>query len=101
MALDAKVEASQPVPTEGVGSTLQHNRIGSKDLHGLANDRTEYTFVTCIVHSIVEWKIDSVAFPLCISGVKDVARAGKEVSMLMEAHGHDAIGGIERLLHPI
>mmetsp|Transcript_11111 Transcript_11111/g.16845 ORF Transcript_11111/g.16845 Transcript_11111/m.16845 type:complete len:219 (+) Transcript_11111:796-1452(+) len=36
-----------------------------------------------------------------MSSIEDISRAGEGVSMLMEAHSHDAIGGIECLLYPI
>ena len=101
VASDAEVEATEPIPGQRVGTALQNDGTGGEALHDLADDGTEDGAEGVVVHAVVEGEVDGVVLPVGVAHVEDVAGAREVFAELVEADGHDAVGGVEGLLDAV
>ena len=101
MSPNAKVEASEPIARQRVGTALQNDGTGGEPLHHLRDDGTEDGAEGFVVHAVVEGEVDGIVLPLGVANVEDVAGAGEVLAELVEADGHDAVGGVEGLLDAV
>ena len=101
MALEAEVEAPQPIAGEGVGPALQHDGPGTVHLHDLGHDGLEDLLVGGIGHAGREGGVDGITGAVLGPGVLDVAGAGEEISVLVQTESHDAVGAVEGLLDAV
>ena len=61
MAVQAQVEAAQPVSPEGVGAALQDHCPGLEDAHHFRHDRLEQSVERRVVDALAEGDVDAVA----------------------------------------
>ena len=101
MAPVAEVEAAEPVAGQGVCAALQHNRPRPVPLHDVRNDRLEDGVVAGVVDAVAQGHVDRVVLAGAAANVADVPGAGEELAVLVEGDGHDAVGGVEGLLHAV
>lgn len=88
---ERQIEAAEPIASQRVRSALQYNGGGLESLHDLSHDRDEDGFVRLIVNPIAKWDVDCIILPTASTNVSEIASAGEKFTVLVEAHGHDAI----------
>jgi len=101
MSPNAKVETSEPIARQRVSTALQNDGTWSESFHHLGDDGTEDGAEGFVVHAIVEGEVDGIILPLGVANIEDVAGAGEILTELVEADGHDAVGGVEGLLDAV
>ena len=101
VASDAEVEATEPIAGQRVGTALQHDGAGGEALHDLADDGPEDGAEGVVVHAVGEGDVDGVVLSVGVANVEDVAGAWEVFAELVEADGHDAVGGVEGLLDAV
>ena len=101
VASDAEVEATEPIAGQRVGTALQHDGTGGEALHDLADDGPEDGAEGVVVHAVVEGEVDGVVLSVGVANVEDVAGTREVFAELVEADGHDAVGGVEGLLDAV
>ena len=84
-----------------VSPALQHHSAGLVCLHDSLDDRLEDFGVRLVVHTVFEGEVHCVVFARARAGVGDVAGAGEEVAIFVKRDGHNAVGGVEGLLHTV
>mmetsp|Transcript_6513 Transcript_6513/g.18748 ORF Transcript_6513/g.18748 Transcript_6513/m.18748 type:complete len:336 (-) Transcript_6513:672-1679(-) len=99
--LQAQIEAPQPVAAEAVGAAAHDHCLWLVHLHHLGHDRLEDELVGGIVHALLQRHVHAVLGAAARPCVIQCAGAREEVAILVERHGHDAVSGVERLLHPV
>mmetsp|Transcript_11210 Transcript_11210/g.24142 ORF Transcript_11210/g.24142 Transcript_11210/m.24142 type:complete len:274 (+) Transcript_11210:1586-2407(+) len=101
VALQAQVEAAQPVAAQAVSSTAHHNGLRLEHLHHLGHDGLIQHLVAVVVHTVLERHIDGVALALAGANVVHCTCTREELAVLVEAHRHDPVRQVEGLLHTI
>lgn len=57
--------------------------------------------VAVVVNAVSQGHIDTVILAFSIANVANIPGAGKVLSVLVEGDGHDPIGRVKGLLHPV
>mmetsp|Transcript_20327 Transcript_20327/g.49918 ORF Transcript_20327/g.49918 Transcript_20327/m.49918 type:complete len:219 (-) Transcript_20327:564-1220(-) len=101
MAFKCHVEATKPVPGEGVSPTLQNYGTRLKHFHNLRNDRLKHRQVPFVVDAVLKRKVDAVVLAFLVSNIPESPGAGEKITVLMKGHRHDPIRRVEGLFDPI
>jgi hypothetical protein len=64
--------------------------------HGLENALVGY-----VIDPVAEWEVDSIVLSGANTNVAKFAGARKIFAVLVEGHGHDSVGSVERLLDTV
>ena len=99
--IHTQIEAAQSVARQAVATTLQDYSFGLVEPHDIFDNRFKYRLVRFVRDTIAKRIVDSVVFALADTNVSEFARSREVLSVLVERHGHDAIGGIEGFLYAI
>lgn len=101
MAAHAQVEATQAIARETVATALEDNGLGLVVLHDSRDDGLENGFVSDVINTIAQGKVDGVILARTDADVAELASAGKVLAVLVKRDRHDAIGRVKRLLNSV
>jgi hypothetical protein len=101
MPLHTEVEATKTIARQAISTTLENNSFRLIVSHYGLNNRLENRLVCCIVNAISEWEIDSIVLARANADVAKLTSTREVFAVLVERHGHNSIGGIERFLNTI
>jgi hypothetical protein len=95
MPIHAQVKATKPVTRQTVTTALQHNSFWAVVGHDCLNDRLENVSVGFVRYAVAKRKVDRVVLAGAHTDVAKLASTGEVLAVLVEGHGHDAIGCIK------
>mmetsp|Transcript_441 Transcript_441/g.689 ORF Transcript_441/g.689 Transcript_441/m.689 type:complete len:359 (-) Transcript_441:54-1130(-) len=95
MTLECQIEWPQSISRNAISATLQNNSTGLKDFHNLIEQRLEQIAIGIIAHATLEGSIDGKAGPFLGTRFARMARAGKEIPVLVQTQRHDTIRAIK------
>lgn len=103
MCLYVEIETTQPITSQRICSTLQHDAARLISCYHWFNNRFEKPNVGIIVYPILQWHIQSIMLARATTHIIPVSSSREEIILvvLMKRKRHDSIGRKERLLHPI
>mmetsp|Transcript_15020 Transcript_15020/g.42583 ORF Transcript_15020/g.42583 Transcript_15020/m.42583 type:complete len:265 (+) Transcript_15020:491-1285(+) len=101
MATERQVETAEAIARDGVRSALEHDCLWGEALEDLGDHRAEDGDELVVRDAVLQRKVDGVALALAHAVVLPVASVGEKVAVLVEAAGHDAVGGVERLFDAV
>mmetsp|Transcript_2964 Transcript_2964/g.8483 ORF Transcript_2964/g.8483 Transcript_2964/m.8483 type:complete len:363 (+) Transcript_2964:45-1133(+) len=101
VAFEGKVEASQTVPRERVGTALEHHGPWLEYFHDFANDRPEDGREALVIHAIVQRKVNRVVFALVCTNILHITGSREVLAELVERGGHDSVRRVEGFFNSI
>lgn len=101
MPVHAQIEATQSVAGQAVAAALEDYSFGLVVPHDIFNDGFKYRLVRLVRDAIAKGVVDSVVLTLADTYISKFTSSRKVLAILVERHGHDAIGSIEGFLNTI
>jgi hypothetical protein len=101
VSLHREIEATQFVPGQRVGTTLQYDDGWSEDFEAFAHDRLEDALECLVRDAVSEGNIQSISVSIPTSFILLGAGSREVLSVFVEAARHNPIGSVEGLFDTI